>query len=177
MAKATVRRHSEEVEISDFAGCLRIDKNDLDTALMEQPDLFYRVSQQLALAISRRDQEKLDRDNMISETANHIRLKAEKRGEKVTEKGLAELVEIDEEVVAVKRDYIKANAVAEEWLALKEALSQRGHALRELVQLYNANYFTTASGRSARDGAESRRADEVRAEGGRVRRERLERDR
>lgn len=120
---------------------LRIDEHALDVALREQPDLVYAVSQQLALAISERDQAKLELEEQEAETAIDLREDAEANDEKITDKSVEAQVKADPSVQRLAKTFIKSKAEAAKWAALQEAYEQRSYALNKLVDLYLANYY------------------------------------
>jgi len=161
---------NEERLLDQLAAALKFDRDDLDSALIEQPDIFYRVASNCALAISRRDEAKLDRDNGMAKLAQQLRESWEEKDGKLTEKALSEMVDQAPKTDTLRRDYLRACLNADEWQALKEAFQDRSRALKGMVDLYIAGYFTTATGRAARNDAGERRSGEIREQAGKERR-------
>ena len=129
----------------DYQSFLKIDKNQLDDAIEEQPDLFYRISVGVAFAISTMDKAKKDLSTCDAKLAFSIRLKRENLGEKVTEAIMLSLIESEDKHKEAVKEYLQAKFRADELLALKEAFLQRSYMLRELVSLYVAEYYSTGS--------------------------------
>lgn len=170
MAKVEGRERSL---LDQLADAVVIDKHSLDECWVEQPDIFWRVSDQLAKANNHRDRLKLERDRVITEVGAEKREDAEAEVERakkgrVSETAIAREIELDDRVVEARDNYQRAVYQAERWLALKESFQQRSYALKDLSNLHLANYYQTNSGGDRRDN----QADEVRRRGGEQRRQR-----
>jgi hypothetical protein len=159
--KSSVPKTDEE-DITEFVDYLKIDRDSLDEDLIQQPMLFYRVSQQLALANARRDKLKREMELLEAETRMSVREDLARHEEKVTEKQVTEMVNADGDLVALEKRYGTARFQAEQWGAMKESFSQRGYALKELVSLYLGNYFGEITDGTERGAARERLADEAR---------------
>jgi hypothetical protein len=155
--------------IDDLRVGLRIDKNDLDTALMEQPDAYWRVSEAYVMACSRRDEMKLEMGQATAELDKQYRGEAEKAGDKLTEKSLQSQIDLAPKIIDFKKKYGAACLKADLLAAMKESYRDRSGALRELSQLYASNYFTVSMGSRARDEAGGRKADDIRNTAGTAR--------
>jgi CRP-like cAMP-binding protein len=139
------------ITIKDLEHALSIDKNAIDEALLQQPDLFYRVSQQLAEAISLRDASKQKRDETEAEIDFNIRRLAETANQKTTESKIENEKRLNQKVIEASNELGLHNKEVNKWAALKEAYIQRSHALKSLVELYIAGYFgSTVSNASER---------------------------
>jgi len=138
-------RNEETFPFKEFEGYLKIDRDNLDDALLTQADIFYKISNEYALAVSRRDQAY---DDIKSTDANlnlELREQFEKAGEKFTEAKLTAAVlahrEHDEATNKHRVEKQRADLLG----ALKEAFSQKSYMLKELTQLYIAGYFAETS--------------------------------
>ena len=120
-----------KLTLSDGYKALRINPDDLDQCLCDQPDLFYHVGHQYVLAVGRRDQLKMEYENQVADLDKAIRQDAARKKRKLTEKQLDNLIRL--EVGDAYDDYLKARLEAEKWLVLKESYQQRSFMLRELV--------------------------------------------
>ena len=142
------RFHSPEeldASISEFKTSLQIDKHALDEALQEQPDLFFRVSQVHALQMSRRDAAKqylITQEAMVDDQLRRTGLKSQ---DKKTEKQIEAQKRINGHVVKAQDQLLRMEHSVRQWSNMKEAVLQRGHALREMVNLYVNSYYTTGS--------------------------------
>lgn len=117
---------------------LQIDKHALDDCLIEQPDVYYQVSEQLVQANAERDTLKLQLEELMAKEDQAIREKVARTGEKTTEAGIQNKIRTTVSVQALQAKYMDKRREAEEWGALKEAFSQRSFMLRELVALFIA---------------------------------------
>lgn len=142
---------------TDMASAIQIDRDTLDDCLIQQPQLYYEVSERLALAISRRDAQKEDVKVTESEVDEIVRQDAVDGEKKITEAGVKAQVAQHKDVIAARKALSRLDTEIGRLSALKEAYSQRSHALRELCGLYAANYWGDGSGGS-RAGTERKSA-------------------
>jgi hypothetical protein len=129
----------------DYQDKMRIDRDALDEALMEQPGLFLGVSQEYAMAVSNRDRCKADVELVHAKASLSVRQMLEEEGKKATEAIIASLIELDKNYRRAFNAYLESKADAERLSALKESFGQRGYVLKDLCGLYVAGYFATAS--------------------------------
>lgn len=162
---------------SELRQALLIDKNSLDDDLVEQPDLFYRVSEQYTQARSFQDQIKTEITQLESELGAQIREEAELNKAKVTVDAVKQEIAGSPKMIALQKEFWDAATTVGKWASLKESYDMRASALKSLVQLYASNYFSVQTGSRPRAEAMTRLADEARAEGGNERREREPRQR
>ena len=153
---------TKELTISDFRTRLRIDRNDLDGCLMEQPELYYHVAEAHALAVAARDRCKLDYEAAVAKHDDLVRSKAVEEGERMTDTRTAHRVSLVSEVQTLHRKWLVGRSRVEELLALKEAFQQRSFMLRELVawvvsHQYDLSLERGGGGRTALADATSKR--------------------
>ena len=153
MKKAPDEFDLDAERLKKFERALMISKEELDDALETQPRLMYEVGEIVALQISRRDAAKTHLAEMEAEADADIRSSEEK----VTEAQVKSLVRMSGTVSSATTKLNGLNLSVARWSNMKESIIQRGHALRELVNLYTANYYATA-------GVDVRRARERREE-------------
>lgn len=148
---------------------LTIDKLDLDSCLVEQPETYWHVSHAVANAIAVRDAAKLDLEEIQAEEDKKLRDAASRSEEKITEAALQQKLRLVKRVQDAQRKFLDTRKEADEWLALKEAFSQRSFMLRELVAITIAQRHDHAmEGGSGQSRAKL--ADSNRQEAGRLRR-------
>lgn len=125
-----------------------IDQDALDEGILQQPDLLYRVSQQLTLQISRRDAAK----QLLAEVEAFvdIAIRRAAEGSKTTEKEVKSHCEIDPKVIEATRTLLQLSHSVRQLDDLKEAIISRGYALKELVNLYVNNYYVSSGEAGAR---------------------------
>lgn len=130
---------TEEIDLEEFKGYLKIDKEALDNELVEQPMLFYKISQAFVMAAAQRDllKEKLTETDAVLDTEVREALGDEKYTEAVVKNEVTK----DKKHKAAFNDWLRAKTDADLFLALKESFSSRAYMLRDLCALYSANYF------------------------------------
>lgn len=119
--------------LDEFRAFLKID--DLDACLVEQAEVYHHVSEQYILAVSRRDADKLNHEELLAQLDRDIRSKAADAGEKLTEGAIESRLTILPKVKESARKCLDSKTETDRWGALKESFQQRSHALRELVAL------------------------------------------
>lgn len=150
--------------IEYFRESLKINKHDLDTALIGQPGLYYEVCQQHLLATSRADELK---DRLRQKEAEiSLAIRAKEESKKLTETAIASMVLTDPERGKMQASVIQAAREVAEWSALRDAYSQRAYVLKDLAGLFVAGYFSTSSVRgrdaeSVRDASAHNRREEL----------------
>lgn len=145
------------VEI-DYEKCLEIDNTRLDKNLMEQADLFYRVSKEFTLACSRRDEAYDKIKHVYSELSVNYRQDLENEGRKVTDKAVDNWVIDHPDYRKAVGNHLKLKKVADDAGALKESFLQRSYMLREMVQLYVAGYYLDDAVKGSQEKAKDYRA-------------------
>jgi hypothetical protein len=159
-ADAAERQRGQFMENMDSA--ISIDKHALDDCVMQQPELFHRVAEKLALEISLRDEIKDQLSVVQAEVDETIRLEAAQSSTKMTEGAIKMQITMHPDVVMARSTLAKLNKSVGLLSALKESYSQRSYMLKELVSLYLAQYYgdetATASGAKDRSYVNNRRA-------------------
>jgi len=125
---------------------LIVDRDELDDAVIGQPELYYHVAEQHVLACGRRDKLKLDLEEAEANADKMLRLQAAKMETKVTEAHLRQAIALQPEVANLQRGYTEARTEADLWDALRDAYQQRGRLLPSLVQMHLSRLRTTSMG-------------------------------
>lgn len=123
---------------------LQIDEYELNEAGKVQVDFFYRVSKRLALEISRRDSSKQNIKTVEAQVDAEIRRERAKNGEKVTEKEVESLKLVNPDYLDAMDEHLEHSRQVNLLSALKEAFQQRSYVLKDMVQLYIANYYSNS---------------------------------
>lgn len=152
----------ENRALSELKETLRIDRDNLDECWVENPVVFHRVAEASALAISRRDEAKLNWDQEIARADARVRHDLAVSEGKFTEGEVRQQVALDKEVVGTANEFYAWKGIADRWSALLDAYSQRSRALKSLSELYVAGYWGSVSGGRARTDARDRLAEEAR---------------
>lgn len=170
-------------DVQDLERSLSIDEHALEVALADQPQIFYRVSKALALDISRRDAAKqaladaeARADLAVREEARNAEAQAARAAlnrttkdkapapkVKLTEGEVTARVQLDDGVLAARERFNVLNESVGKLSALKEAFQQRSYALKDLVGLYIANYYTASEHSGSSLAVKDRAAADARA--------------
>ena len=147
--------------LSELRAALKIDRYNLDEDVERQPELFFEVAEAAALARSEQDQAKDSVDEVESRLDVHVREKAERNDERVTEKEIKARIRQHPERIAAMKNYLGLKLETERLDQLRDSFKQRGYMLRELVQLYLSSYYQDASASGSSRGVRDARADNV----------------
>lgn len=162
-------------DLEQYRGYLRIDRDDLDTSLMEQPEMFHHVANAFVEASARRDEAKLELEELLAELDQSVRAKALQDDEKLTETALQNRLREMPRVQEAQRRCLATRKEADRWVALKESFQQRSFMLRELVHKLIAERHDLSAeagaGQNQRDYRDTR-VDDIRGQAGQMRRER-----
>ncbi len=137
-------KKSQRELYDEIRGRLIVNKDNLDDELIHQPELYFRAAAEKARASSRLDAAKDQVKTMSASLFIQLEEEMGKKG-KTTVSGVQQAVESHERMQTAKLMARNAAEEYEEWQALVEAISQRSYILRELAQLYIANYYTSSS--------------------------------
>lgn len=132
-------------EIGYYKDLLLIDKDNLDTELIQQSSIFYQISDSLTESIADRDAKKDKLLNADSQVSTRFRLISEGETKKWTEGKILENVQLSSEHKVANALYLQAKETVGKWSALQEAFLQRSSMLKYLVNLYTSDYFTRES--------------------------------
>jgi tRNA A37 N6-isopentenylltransferase MiaA len=127
---------------------LAIDKHSLDRCLMEQPALFLDASDEYTRARSQADELKEVLKQTDAEIASEIR----ESGDKHTEKSIEACVLQDKRHKQAFAAWLAAQREADEWDTLKQTIHQRGYVLKDMVALFVAGYYQSATTTGANAG-------------------------
>lgn len=133
---------SRDLTLDDYRKCLAINKYTLDDEFVEQADIFYRVSEAAAIAVSVRDAAKDTLARGKAQLELELRKDAVDSKVRVTDKEILANVEADEGTLVLTTDYLDKRTDADLWFALKESFIQRSYMLRNLGSIYIAGYYS-----------------------------------
>lgn len=134
--------------LDGFKRRLIIDKTALDDELIEQPSLFFEVSERLSYSKAERDEARRQRDLVAAE------IKADLREDdpKLSESRLNSMVEEDRNYRLARASYHEAEKLVSLWESMTDAVRSRGYMLRQLADLFVANYYSpNSAGESLQD--------------------------
>lgn len=122
-----------------------IDKDDLDTELVQHAHTLMLVGERLAEADARVDRLREDQKRVSAGLYAPMARRVEKGGTRATKEAIGQAMEQHPKHIAARDAYKKAQLQAGKWGALKEAYVSRGFALRQLCAMYMANYYQSES--------------------------------
>lgn len=154
-AKARPARSESDNEfaaiVAEIRGLLKIDKFDLDNEAAIQPELYFRVAEAQRRASFVAFRAKEDLVAVRASVYRKVRAElAKDESVKVTESLIENGIVTDPEMKAAQRDRQKAEADADMLMSLKDSMQQKSYMIRELVELYMAQYFNTDEGVKSR---------------------------
>lgn len=150
--KSKEQRDARQESLDRYKEALQLDKNDLDTALEQQPTLLDEVAEEHALAVSRRDEMKTAMEEAYATQADNIR-NSSKPGEKPpTDSSVKEQASLTKEYLDAVAAYQEAKTYADLLGVKVESFRERGRSMGKLTELYVANYWARSSaGAKTRD--------------------------
>lgn len=144
-------------KIDEMQEWLKIDRDQLDEELIRQPEMFFRVSRELADAINDRDTIKDALNRIEAKLSDQIREEKRTAEEKFTVGEIADAVKRHEKYRSKQEAYRIASQKVDLIAALKEAFAQRSYVLKELASLWVSNYFQETSAR----GGDAKKVEEA----------------
>lgn len=122
-------------EIDRLKQRLVIDQDALSECLIEQPQLYYEVTNAHVRAVSLRDAAKLELEEIHARLDKAIRADADAAQTKITEARIQQEIHLDPKYQAKRKQLLELSERADRLQALRDAYSQRSFMLRELVAL------------------------------------------
>ena len=144
------------VPIDEYERELELDPDDLDGCLVRQGELIYHINEQLSYAIAKRDELKLEVEEVEADEDNKLRALAEENEERVTEPFIKKQIAIQPKVQRLRKALLAAKKKVGRWEALKEGFTSRSIALSKLVDLH-----LSRSGSSSRYSSRDELADDT----------------
>lgn len=130
-----------------FRERVKLDRNTLDIAAEEQPELYLEIAEQKAYASSRLDAARDELGRTDASLGREIRAELAKVS-KPTEGMIADQVLGRQQHLGAAAKVAKAKQEVDEWSALVSAFEHRKSMIRELATLYASGYYTAGSARS-----------------------------
>jgi len=123
-------------KLEQFRALLAIDRDALDSCLVEQAELFFHVADAHARAVAVRDGAKLDIEQAEAAADVRLRAQAAAREEKLTEPAIMHKLRLDPKLVEMRNKLLECQQAVGQWAALKEAYLQRNYMLKEIVAMH-----------------------------------------
>ncbi len=158
---AKKNKKSSKVSIEELRGLLKINQNDLDTEISQQPVIYDQVSQASAITRSLLDQVKSNIDNIEADVSLEIRVTADREEEKLTEGAIKALIHTDKERRKAVAQMLTLKFQADEWDKLENSFRARGYMLRELASLFIAGYYQESTSQGTKRRYREGRAEKI----------------
>jgi hypothetical protein len=132
------------IDIDEFKKYLRIDKQALDDEVIQQPELFFQVSEAYAQAVA-------ERDALKEEVAfvDAVLYGDYRRAEpKATDTSIKARMTAEPDHKKAFAEWLEAKEHADRLAAMKDAFFQRSEMLKTLGRLHASNYFEQTSVRA-----------------------------
>lgn len=142
------RERTERTDLrpSEIRSKLRIDDDDLDQCLVDQPEYFYQAAQAATEAGAIRDGLELELKELKAQLDGDFRQQAER---KLTETALTNRIITLPKVKDLTRKVLDAKRRAEDAIVLKEAFTQRSYALKDLTAIQLGRMYNLGVERGA----------------------------
>ena len=128
-------------DVEQLKNLIKIDPDNLDASVLEQPVHYYEIAEHLVQAMSDRDQAEEDLKRIEAELNITKRQELEDDGIKVTEGRVNSEVLSDPKRIEAREKLLEQKRRVNQLTELKESMKQRAHMIRELVQLWVTNYY------------------------------------
>lgn len=132
---------------------LEIDKFALDEMCVMQPSIYFKHSEAYTDALDKVNRLKIKLEELKAVTDKEVRLSYATKNVKVTESVIARDIALTPKVQKLQEYCLDARQEANTLQNLKEALGQKKDSIRDLVNLYQSNYFSTVEGKEERDSS------------------------
>lgn len=175
MAKGNGSRARDDDPVERYRAKLRIDRHELDEALMEHPALYLEIQEAFIDAASLRDERKIAVEESYAVADSKLRRAYEKNEEKYTETRIKSEIAVDEGYLESVASFQEAKKRADLLNAMVQAFQERGRMLGKLADLYISGYWAQSTARGSSADLRDRKAEEGRAAMAAQRRTRIER--
>ena len=130
--------NASENALAELSEKVKIDQDNLHVEIITQTNDYYHAATGFAMAVSLRDEAKNNLE--IAEAELYLTFRRE-AVDKITEAQLDAMIKANEIRQEFFEKYLSAKQLSDRWLSLRDSFTQKGHALRELAELYKMNYF------------------------------------
>ena len=134
------------IDIDEFKKYLRINKQALDDEVMQQPELFFQVSEAYAQAVAERDALKEE----LNVTDSKLFANQRRNDPKATDTAIKSRVSIDSGHQQAFTEWLEAKEHSDRLGALKDSFFQRSEMLKTLGRLQASNNFEQTSVRDTK---------------------------
>ena len=140
---------------------LRIDKHSLDTEVEQQPELYGEVAEAAALSKSQIDSLEEQIKELEADIDTQARVDADNEGDRITENAIKAIIASDEDRKKMVIKLLDARHLQRRLEALTTSFRHRSYALRDMVDLFLASYYSSRSASGMREETKEAEVDRI----------------
>jgi len=122
-------------EYQRYRELLKINREDLEGCLEDQPMFFEEVSFRAVTANKMRDQAKLRLEEAIAKLDRDIREEAAEDGVKITESAIANKIKLNNSIQLLQQEFLNCKETADLWAGMLQSFTQRSYSLKDIVSI------------------------------------------
>ncbi len=140
---------------------LRIDKHDLDSEVEQQPELYGEVAEASALSKSQVESLEEQIKELEADLDTQARADADTEGNRITENAIKAIIASDKDRKSMVIKLLNAHHLQRRLEALTTSFRHRSYALRDMVDLYLASYYSSRSASGMREERKEAEVDRI----------------
>ncbi len=163
--KKTTEWPSYELELrfdpNELRQKLRIDKHALDDEVEHQPELYGEVAEAASLAKSQIESLEEQIKELEADLDTQARADAETEGDRITENEIKAIIASDKDRKEMVIKLLDARYLQRRLEALTTSFRHRSYALRDMVDLFLASYYSSRSASGMRKERQEAEVDRI----------------
>lgn len=140
---------------------LRIDKHALDDEVEHQPELYGEVAEAASLSKSQIDSLEEQIKELEADLDTQARADAENEGDRITENAIKAIIASDRDRKEMVIELLDARHLQRRLDALTTSFRHRSYALRDMVDLFLASYYSSRSASGMREERKEAEVDRI----------------
>ncbi len=148
-------------DIDELRTKLRIDKYSLDTEVEHQPELYGEVAEAASLAKSQIESLEEQIKELEADLDTQARADAETEGDRITENAIKAIIASDKDRKEMVIKLLDARYLQRRLEALTTSFRHRSYALRDMVDLFLASYYSSRSASGMRKERQEAEVDRI----------------
>ena len=140
---------------------LRIDKHALDDEVEQQPELYGEVAEASALSKSQVESLEEQIKELEADLDTQARADADNEGDRITENAIKAIIASDKDRKSMVIKLLNARHLQRRLEALTTSFRHRSYALRDMVDLYLASYYSSRSASGMREERKEAEVDRI----------------
>ena len=140
---------------------LRIDKHALDDEVEHQPELYGEVAEAASLAKSQVESLEEQIKEVEADLDTQARADAETEGDRITENAIKAIIASDKDRKEMVIKLLNARFLQRRLEALTTSFRHRSYALRDMVDLFLASYYSSRSASGMRKERQEAEVDRI----------------